>query len=351
MKHQGTVALLLFLSVVGSGAATLGTARSARTLRSGDASLDLSENRATERKLLLGRLSQAEGLTSIERQALGAQQRVLVSLAQDQEVLENRVDEMEAIERAAASGGVIQEQGTMTNSAGRILFERQQTQPVQEQVYKVAMDKNERAKATNAKTSTANEIVILLRGPERDFWNDYNKAFWEKMVGICLYLIQIFIMAFLYMQFCKQSAIPKLPESQVRTEEFQFGAFDASECARDCQMGICAACCPWIRWAETASKEHISFLAFIPGLFITALLASAGAVTFGASIPILLLIVVLCRQRIRDAYGLPSGTCGILFGDCLLWICCPCCAIIQEARQVEYVEAPAEEYNTLRGSP
>merc|ERR1719183_1116601 len=116
------------------------------------------------------------------------------------------------------------------------------------------------------------------------------------MIGITCYIVQVFVVAFLYMQFCKHSAAPKLPESQVRTDEFQYGPFDANDVLRDCQVCLCAVCCPWIRWADTASAPHIQFLAFLPGLFITALLSSAGTVTFGCSIPILLLIVVLCRQ-------------------------------------------------------
>lgn len=350
MKQLGTLALFLTFAVVASATTRSTRAFQSDTLAEGEADgihggafLEVSQNAAVERKVLLGRLSKAEALTGTERQALRAQQQVLLALEQEQEVLGSRLNTLETSERAT-SGKVIMEKGTVTDSTKQTPIVRQDEKTQSKaKAYEVA-HKHRKLNAGSPMAKKESEFVVLLRGPERQFWKEYNKAYWEKMVGISAYLLQIFIVAFLYMQFCKPAVSVKIPESQVRTEEFQFGAFDPNDCARDCQMCVCAGCCPWIRWAENMSKDHIQFLAFLPGLFITALLASAGSVTFGASVPILVLVVVLGRQRIRDAYGLPSGTCHILLGDCLLWICCPCCAIVQEARQVEYVEAPMQEY-------
>lgn len=366
MKLQGKLALFQLLFLVVRGAAASATARSTRTWQSdsntldeaavsssdlhGEALIDLSEREAAKRKVLLNRLNKAEALTSVERQALRAQQQVVVALEQEQEVLESKVNALEAAEGAGSSAGFLQQRGTVRSRAGQSRFMRRMAEQSQPQINHVAMEKHETGGQTKA-LPRESEFVVLLHGVEKDFWERSNEAFYQKMVGIAAYMLQIFIAAMLYMQFCKQSVIPKLPENQVRIDEFQFGLFDGGDIARDCQMCVCALCCPWIRWAESASKDQIQFLTFIPALFITALLSSASTVTFGATVPILLLITVLCRQRIRDAYGLPSGTCGIICGDCLLWICCPCCAIVQEARQVDMVEVPMQEYGIPLSGP
>lgn len=355
MKQQGTLALFLFCSVVECGAAASATARSRKALQPhrgelaeadeepmlGSALLDLSQSEAVERKVLLSKLSKVESLTGAERQALRAQQQVLIALEQEQETLESRVTALETAERAVSSAGLVVEKGTVSNTAWQTPIVRQK-----KQAFEIVDGRKDRVvvPAGSVSKKDANRLVILMHDTEKDFWQKYNKAFWEKMGGIACYLVQIFLVAFLYTQFCKHTTTIKIAEGQTRTDEFQYGVFDSSDILKDCQMCVCACCCPWIRWADSASAPHIQFLAFLPGLFITALLASASAVTFGTSLPILLLIVVLSRQRIREVYGLPAGTITILCGDCLLWICCPCCAIVQEARQVEYVEVPMLEY-------
>lgn len=351
MKQQGMLAIVLVIVAVRGSAAT---ARSSKTLRSSRGTLseaaqqdssDFLESAAGDRSELLSRLSKAESLTGIERKALQAQQRVLLALEQQQETLESRVHRLEANELAGTSQSVVVENGIVSKSVKRTAITRQQAKKEHHpEVYEVAAKKTARKlDADQPSKPEGAGFFIYMKESEKEFWTRYNKAFWEKMTGIAFYLAQIFLVAFLYMSFCKHSAAPKLPESQVRTEEFQYGVFDASDLLRDNQICLCALCCPWIRWADTASNPTINFLAFVPALFITALLSSAGTVTFGCSIPILILILVICRQRIRDAYGLPSGTCAILLGDCLLWTCCPCCAIVQESRQVEYVDVPMQD--------
>lgn len=360
MKWEGILALLLFICGSATCTATSATARSKRALEyaqelqaeaetvSSESSLDETESTAAQRRVLLSRLRKSELFTATEQQALQETQRVLIGLEQEQETQASKLSLLEAAERS--SSRVVQEEGTMSNQAEHTDIMRESYHREPSNTYAVSMQTHQKTQA-GSKAKTSNDFIVLMHGPETEFWQSYNKAFWEKMTGILMYMVQIFVVAFLYMQFCKQSVTPKLPESQVRIEEFQYGAFDASECARDCQMCVCACCCPWIRWAETGSKDHIQFLAFVPGLFISALLAASGSVTFGLTIPILLLIVVLCRQRIREAYALPFGTCGTILNDCFLWLCCPCCAIVQEARQVEYVEVPMQEYGTPLGTP
>merc|ERR1719326_2004215 len=108
-----------------------------------------------------------------------------------------------------------------------------------------------------------------------------------------------------YLQFIDKTLGEKLPESMVQRDEFQFGVLECGDLNRDWQICLCAWCCEWVRWADTASNPQVDLLGFWPALFITALLSSAATITFGTTIPLLLLIVVYCRQRMRLAYGLP----------------------------------------------
>lgn len=355
MKQQGTLALVLvcFAATAGLVAsvtkrATRRVLRAARGAR-GESEVDeeLSDGGAEEeRTVLLNKLSRVENLARTEREALQAQQRVLVALEQEQEVLEVRTQRLEANQRAMASGRVVVDKGTVSNTVRHAPIIRQKVAAERMKIVDVKADTKHSASHHLAADNDSGKggFVFLLGESEKEFWDKYNKAFYEKLIGIAVYLVQIFVVAFLYMNYCKHAAATKVPEREVRTEEFQFGPFDGNDFGRDCQICICALCCPWIRWAETSAAPQIQFLAFLPGLFITAVLASASSVTFGASLLILLIVVLLCRQRIRDIYGLPSGTCQIIFCDCLLWVCCPCCAIAQEARQVEYVDIPMQRH-------
>lgn len=295
---------------------------------------------AEDAKVLIERLSRAEALAKSEREALIAQQQVLVALEDEQAALDARETTLEANERALASGKIVTDKGTLSNAKKQSPIIRQNVKADHMKVIEVKTPSQLGAQ----KNPNPKGFFVLLRESEQEFWARNNKAFYEKMTAMVIYMVLVFTAGFLYMQYCRHAPALKVPEREVRTEEFQWSPFDASDVGRDLQMCVCALCCPWIRWADNASAPHIQFLAFLPALFITAVLASASSVTFGASLPMLLLVTVLCRQRIREAYGLPAGTCKILCCDCLLWVCCPCCAIVQEARQIEYVEVPLQQY-------
>lgn len=187
-------------------------------------------------------------------------------------------------------------------------------------------------------------VAIPITETEDQFWDSQNAAFIQNVTAIVFYMLSTFVAAVFYMQVMTKDVGPMIPDSQVRTDEFQYGAFDCNDSGRDWQICLCSWCCEWIRWAETASHPQVDFLAFWPALFIMALLSSTASITFGCTVPLLLLIAVLNRQRIRAAYGLPGGTVPLIATDCMLWICCPCCAIVQEARQVEYVQSSLVPY-------
>lgn len=285
-----------------------------------EALLELTEedDATVQNRVLLSKLRVQERAAAWEREALQVQQEVLIRLQQNQQSLEARAAAMELREAAISSERI---------AMGRVSIGHQ-VPPI---IRHVITEKPHRF--------SLGRTTINVTETEDQYWDRQNKTFIAHAEVILSYMLTTVLVAFLYMNVITKSVGPKLPDHEIRTDEFQFGAFECSDVGRDWYICLCGWCCDWVRWADTASHPQIDFLAFWPALFITAVLASTATITFGFTIPILLLIVVYCRQRIRLAYGLPAGTFSVLAWDCCLWTCCPCCAIVQEARQVEYVES------------
>lgn len=284
-----------------------------------DSLLEVSQgDRAVaQRRLLLAKLHSEEREAAQERVVLQTQQKFLMAIEQGQQAMEARAAALELSEASTSSGRVVVDRGTIGNAIG--------------------------PKAHSfAKSRVA--TMINVTETESQYWSRNNKKFATTVTGICFYVVTMLVVGFIYIHLISKSPGPKLPDSMVRTDEFQFGAFECGELDKDWYICLCSWCCEWVRWADTASNPQIDLLAFWPALFITALLSATAAISFGLTIPILFLLVLYCRQRIRMAYGLPTGTCSVLAWDCCLWMCCPCCAIVQEARQVEYVESGLVPY-------
>lgn len=119
---------------------------------------------------------------------------------------------------------------------------------------------------------------------------------------------------------------------------WQFDLFDCSYCCgADWRICLAGWCCTSARWADTASKVQPPMMGYFMWLLVVVLLSMGSNITWGVSGAILLLIVVYNRARIRENYGINSDG---IFTDVLTWCCCSPCAVIQEARQIEYVKQP-----------
>jgi Cys-rich protein (TIGR01571 family) len=311
-----------------------------------DSLLEVSEeNKASaQRRALLAELQVRERAAEQAKRTLEAEQKSLVAAQQVQQLLEAHLTKLEASEEEPTPGAASHVVGgEMTKSKAE-----------QSSMHKVD-EKAARSITAQVTQAFKTELVMMASGvevivpgiiqatsinvtqTEQQYWNEQNKAFYTNVSGIAVYILFMLIAGAIYVQVMEKSVGSKVPEHMIRVDEFQYGAFECSECDRDWQICLCSWCFEWVRWADTASHPQLEFIGFWPALAITTLLAAAATITFGATVPILLLIVVFCRQRIRVAYGLPRGTFMLLAGDCCLWMWCPCCAIIQEARQVEYV--------------
>eukprot|EP00929_Paragymnodinium_shiwhaense_P118498 TRINITY_DN9040_c0_g2_i1.p1 TRINITY_DN9040_c0_g2~~TRINITY_DN9040_c0_g2_i1.p1 ORF type:complete len:818 (+),score=91.61 TRINITY_DN9040_c0_g2_i1:338-2791(+) len=167
------------------------------------------------------------------------------------------------------------------------------------------------------------------------------------LLGNLSYILLMCLIAYCYRG--KKGIPPQ--EYPYQGDEFTHG-FCA--CCEDVGEGgdicLCGWCCPGVRWAQTVSHPKVNFLAFWPALLIFMILAVlSGCVStayksaregvewtaiFGY---LLLLLGVYHRQKLRAVFGHSPGTLKTVFLDLLAWHCCPCCAIIQEAKEVDYV--------------
>lgn len=267
-----------------------------------------------QRLALLAKLRVAERVAHADGESLREMQGLLRDVQLKQQLLQARGTAIELTEFAATPEHVVFDHGA------------------------VGEDNKEQDLSRPHLFSRAN-LTIHVRESEDEFWYRHNKDFVQNTVGMCFYVITMLIAGFVYIECVTKSLGEKVPDAAVFTDDFQYGAFDCNECGRDWQMCFFAWCCSWVRWADTASQPQLDFLAFWPALFITSLLAASTAITFGGTALILLALVVYSRQRIRIAYGLPTGTLTSLAWDCCLWCLCPFCALVQEARQVEYIES------------
>lgn len=99
---------------------------------------------------------------------------------------------------------------------------------------------------------------------------------------------------------------------------------------------FCGCCCMPLRWAETVSfvKDMLSFWpAFFLFSFAVLLPMVPPLALFGAGF-VYVIVGVAYRQELRKRFNIHPG--GWSYAtDCLLYMCCAQCAIIQEARHVE----------------
>jgi len=349
MPHVLTVIFLLS-TLIGSTASVSSYSAKALNINPTDSLLEVSgeEGDGEQHRALIAKLQSQERVAAQEKNALEVQQRVLVAVEQGQQLLEERTKALEesedAMDATGLPGRVVVEKGTMESDRSEKLAAPNEVIPQHRMMMHYAPSEPILARMIHAIRADPKTPVTTVKVTEQQYWDDQNKKFVDNVIAIVAYMVTMFLVGIFYLQCMNKMLGPKVPDQQVRTDEFQYGAFECGDCGADWQICLCAWCCEWVRWADTASHPHVDFLAFWPGLFITALLSATATITFGATVPILLLVVVLSRQRIRAAYGLPSGTFSVLAGDCCLWICCPCCAIAQEARQVEYVDSRLEPY-------
>eukprot|EP00929_Paragymnodinium_shiwhaense_P011500 TRINITY_DN11728_c0_g1_i1.p1 TRINITY_DN11728_c0_g1~~TRINITY_DN11728_c0_g1_i1.p1 ORF type:complete len:280 (+),score=49.67 TRINITY_DN11728_c0_g1_i1:85-924(+) len=169
------------------------------------------------------------------------------------------------------------------------------------------------------------------------------------LIGTIVYLIFIFIVAYFYRAYGFNLVGLGGGHAEIVTElapyqgdSFTHGFCDLCRCTRDdnCIM-FWACCCPGIRWSDTVSNIKVRFLKFWVALALFLFISLLGSGVAGAWVAgifgfVLLGLGVYYRQQLRGAFGHSKGTLKTITLDILAWACCPCCAIVQEAKEVEY---------------
>jgi len=129
-------------------------------------------------------------------------------------------------------------------------------------------------------------------------------------------------------------------DPEIGRSVFAYGLFDEKECwSEDLILCILSCCCTGIQWANNVSRPKVGiFSSFWIALTLSALNSyELNALTHGASFMFWVVITVYARQRLREKYGLESGSMMTLAQDICIWCCCVRCAVAQEARQIEHV--------------
>lgn len=155
----------------------------------------------------------------------------------------------------------------------------------------------------------------------------------HTLIANMLYVLLVLTAAYVYRRYKTEQSKVEIPASEGMW--FTHGLFDFHGFTEDTGICISACFCPGIRWADTVSMTKINLLKFWIALLIMLALAVLHVPTAGASGLVMLGVGVYFRQKLREAFGHDAKTPKTVALDCLTWCCCPCCAIVQEAREVE----------------
>lgn len=111
--------------------------------------------------------------------------------------------------------------------------------------------------------------------------------------------------------------------------------YNLLSCHQDPKLSLFAFACPCLRWADTLEKANKKpLLPFYVAALLFTLLMILDPITAGVSLLVLVLVAIYFRQKLRAEFSLQTGGLTI-WEDSLAYLCCFCCAIVQEARQVE----------------
>lgn len=170
-----------------------------------------------------------------------------------------------------------------------------------------------------------------------------------RLVALFVQLIPFLIAAAIYSCFRKKipfnTDVPK--EYSVMGSGKKPGfAHGLCSCFGDWKVCLLAYCCAPIRWADTmdkakeqaATRSLKMFMGYWMAVVLFIVLWAFSPLLGGITSIILLVITTYMRQKLREHFNIDRGGITIL-EDCCTYAWCQCCAIAQEARQVESVSA------------
>lgn len=179
----------------------------------------------------------------------------------------------------------------------------------------------------------------------------------KKSFGMCflhvfVHILLVLVLAFVYNQFRDKWQASNVKGQEGRENNFRFNLFG---CINDPRMTLMVLCCAPLRWADTMDKANSNnktkriFMPYWPAILLWVILEAVcvlfwciGYASITASVATLIAVIigVYFRQKLRQKYRLPFANVKSYAEDVFAWFCCSCCAIIQEARQVEFDREP-----------
>jgi len=177
----------------------------------------------------------------------------------------------------------------------------------------------------------APDIVIQDPAPVQQWYDAWLQALVLRFF-LLAYAGLVCTVAYFYFRQkpVQEGAMPELEFSD-GLSDWEYGICD---CCSAPSISFWSCCCPAIRWADTLGTTGLLgfWLAFAIYLSVDILGGLAGEVLFW------ILLAVICagfRQEMRIKYQMKKQGGATYVQDFLLYCCCSCCVMTQEARQVE----------------
>lgn len=163
----------------------------------------------------------------------------------------------------------------------------------------------------------------------------YDRQWLVRTMVALIQLIPFLIAALIYDKFRYQKNLfsqKPLQSSGGLSPHFSYSLFT---CHQDWKICLLACCCFPLRWADTMEKAPRGrLLRYWVAVLIIILLNALSPLLAGVTTIIALVVCTVMRQKLREQLWISFGGVSIL-EDCCVYLWCSCCAVVQEARQVE----------------
>mmetsp|Transcript_157450 Transcript_157450/g.277764 ORF Transcript_157450/g.277764 Transcript_157450/m.277764 type:complete len:501 (-) Transcript_157450:108-1610(-) len=172
--------------------------------------------------------------------------------------------------------------------------------------------------------NTVDKIQLLRK-------NDPDIMHWVfAFISIFIWMKLILLTGYFYYDI-KEYPTPRDPQARAMPiGVWYYGLF---KCGEKPAMTVFTFCCSPVRWADTIRMAGL--WTFWPALFVYSTIYTWSWAAYYIPAPILLGICVYYRQKIREEFQIPNCTLATILEDTCTHIWCNCCAIVQEARQLE----------------
>jgi len=173
------------------------------------------------------------------------------------------------------------------------------------------------------------------------FLQGYQTLYTTYVVVPCvIWLTLTAVLSWLYARYKEDpndldGVFRSLENETLSSGSWRFGLF---ECMGDMNLSILACLCPAIRWSDT--MRMAGMITFYSAVFMFLVLHSLSVFTLGITLLGLACIAARRRQKLRNLFGIEKSS---FAADCCVYMCCMCCAIVQEARQLEMAYAVNHE--------